>query len=148
MDRGQGATNCLIRFNLPQRDTVSVTKEISQAKDNEGNKSPLTDAEQASIDNVNFGFTIYEGETALANKTYYIYENGELIRTASTNSRGHFTLQNNQEARFIVDISEDGKAYHVVEDNLLESGYKEPEYSYSSNIRGAEVTEEASGFTG
>ena len=148
MDRGQGATNCLIRFNLPQRDTVSVTKEISQAKDNEGNKSPLTDAEQASIDNVNFGFTIYEGETALANKTYYIYENGELIRTASTNSRGHFTLQNNQEARFIVDISEDGKAYHVVEDDLLESGYKEPEYSYSSNIRGAEVTEEASGFTG
>ena len=148
MDRGQGATNCLIRFNLPQRDTVSVTKEISQAKDNEGNKSPLTDAEQAAIDNVNFGFTIYEGETALANKTYYIYENGELIRTASTNSRGHFTLQNNQEARFIVDISEDGKAYHVVEDDLLESGYKEPEYSYSSNIRGAEVTEEASGFTG
>ncbi len=148
MDRGQGATNCLIRFNLPQRDTVSVTKEISQAKDNEGNKSPLTDAEQASIDNVNFGFTIYEGETALANKTYYIYENGELIRTASTDSRGHFTLQNNQEARFIVDISEEGKAYHVVEDDLLESGYKEPEYTYSSNIRGAEVTEEASGFKG
>ena len=148
MDRGQGATNCLIRFNLPQRDTVSVTKEISQAKDNEGNKSPLTDAEQASIDNVNFGFTIYEGETALAYKTYYIYENGELIGTASTNRWGHFTLQNNQEARFIVDISEEGKAYHVVEDDLLESGYKEPEYSYSSNIRGAEVTEEASGFTG
>lgn len=148
MDRGQGATNCLIRFNLPQRDTVSVTKEISQAKDNEGNKSPLTDAEQESIDNVYFGFTIYEGETALANKTYYIYENGELIRTASTNRWGHFTLQNNQEARFIVDISEEGKAYHVVEDDLLESGYKEPEYSYSSNIRGAEVTEEASGFTG
>lgn len=148
MDRGQGATNCLIRFNLPQRDTVSVTKEISQAKDNEGNKSPLTDAEQAAIDNVYFGFTIYEGETALANKTYYIYENGELIRNASTNRWGHFSLQNNQEARFIVDISEEGKAYHVVEDNLLESGYKEPEYSYSSNIRGAEVTEEASGFTG
>lgn len=148
MDRGQGATNCLIRFNLPQRDTVSVTKEISQAKDNEGNKSPLTDAEQKSIDNVNFGFTIYEGETALAYKTYYIYENGELIGTASTTRWGHFTLQNNQEARFIVDISEEGKAYHVVEDNLLESGYKEPEYSYSSNIRGAEVTEEASGFTG
>lgn len=148
MDRGQGATNCLIRFNLPQRDTVSVTKEISQAKDNEGNKSPLTDAEQAAIDNVYFGFTIYEGETALANKTYYIYENGELIRNASTNRWGHFSLQNNQEARFIVDISEEGKAYHVVEDDLLESGYKEPEYSYSSNIRGAEVTKEASGFTG
>lgn len=148
MDRGQGATNCLIRFNLPQRDTVSVTKEISQAKDNEGNKSPLTDAEQESIDNVYFGFTIYEGETALANKTYYIYENGELIRNASTNRWGHFSLQNNQEARFIVDISEEGKAYHVVEDDLLESGYKEPEYSYSSNIRGAEVTKEASGFTG
>lgn len=148
MDRGQGATNCLIRFNLPQRDTVSVTKEISQAKDNEGNKSPLTDAEQKSIDNVNFGFTIYEGETALAYKTYYIYENGELIGTASTTRWGHFTLQNNQEARFIVDISEEGKAYHVVEDDLLESGYKEPEYSYSSNIRGVEVTEEASGFKG
>ena len=29
MERGRGATNCLIKFNLPQRDTVSVTKEIT-----------------------------------------------------------------------------------------------------------------------
>lgn len=148
MDRGRGATNCLIRFNLPQRDTVSVAKEISRAKDKEGNTSPLTEAEQASIDNVNFGFTIYEGEIALANKTYYLYENGALISTPSTDGSGHFTLKNNQEARFTVDISEEGKNYHVVEDDLSGAGYTEPAYTYSSNIRSAEQTEEANGFTG
>lgn len=148
MERGRGRSNCLIKFNLPQRDTVSVTKEITQSKDKNGNTSPLTDAEQASIDNVPFGFTIYEGDRTLANKTYYLYEDGELTATPSTDGSGHFTLRNNQEARFTVDISEEGRNYHVVEDNLLESGYTEPEYTYSSNIQGAEVTEEANGFTG
>lgn len=148
MDRGRGATNCLIKFNLPQRDTVSVTKQIDQSKDNEGNKSPLTEKEQASVDNQNFGFTIYEGDTALSNKTYYIYENNNIVGTASTNRYGHFTLKNNQTARFNVDISETGKNYHIVEDNLTEAGYKEPEYSYSSTISGATVTEEANGYTG
>lgn len=149
MDRGQGRTNCLIKFNLPQRDTVSVTKEITQAKDDEGKKSPLSESEQASIDNVNFGFTIYEGNTALANKTYYIYDaDNNLTGTASTNSRGHFTLRNGQTARFNVDISEDGKNYHVVEDNLDEAGYTEPEYTWSSSISGAAATSEADGYTG
>lgn len=149
MDRGQGATNCLIRFNLPQRDTVSVTKKIDSAKDNEGKTSPLTDAEQASVNNVNFGFTIYEGVTPLAEKTYYIYNaDNVLTGTASTNSDGHFTLKNGQTARFNVDISEEGKDYHVVEDNLKDAGYMEPEYAWSSSVSGAKVTSDAIGYTG
>ena len=149
MDRGRGATNCLIRFNLPQRDTVSVTKKIDSAKDNEGETSPLTEAEQASIDNVDFGFTIYEDTTPLANKTYYIYNaDNVLIRTASTNSDGHFTLRNGQTARFNVDISEEGKEYYVVEDDLEEAGYTEPEYTWSSSVSGATVINGAAGYTG
>ena len=149
MDRGRGATNCLIRFNLPQRDTVSVTKKIDSAKDSEGETSPLTEAELASINNVNFGFTIYEGETPLANKTYYIYNaDNVLIGTASTNSSGHFNLRNGQTARFNVDISEEGKNYHVVEDNLKGAGYTEPEYTWSSSVSGATETRDAAGYTG
>ena len=147
MERGRGRSNCLIRFNLPQRDTVSVTKEITQSKDDNGNTSPLTDAEQASANNVNFGFTLYEGDTPVANKTYNIYQGDRLIGQASTNSRGHFTLRNSQTARFNVDISEDGKEYHVVEDSTLAAGYTEPEYTYSSNISGVTVPEKSSGFT-
>lgn len=147
MDRGRGATNCLIKFNLPQRDTVSVTKEITQSKDDNGNTSPLTDAEQASANNVNFGFTLYEGDTSVANKTYNIYQGDRLIGQASTNSSGHFTLRNGQTARFNVDISEDGKEYHVVEDSTIDAGYTEPEYTYSSNISGVDVPEKSSGFT-
>lgn len=147
MERGRGRSNCLIKFNLPQRDTVSVTKEISQSKDEEGNTSPLTDTEQASANNVNFGFTLYEGDTPVANKTYNIYQGDRLTGQASTNSSGHFTLRNNQTARFNVDISEDGKEYYVVEDSTTSAGYKEPEFTYSSNISGAAVPEKSSGFT-
>lgn len=146
MDRGRGATNCMIRFNLPQRDTISVTKQISESKDNNGNTSPLTEKEQESINNVNFGFTLYDGNEVVANKTFYVYENNELISSPSTDQHGHFTLQNGQTARFNVEISEEGNSYRIIEDNLLDSGYTEPEFEYTSNIANATVSEKADGF--
>lgn len=135
MDRGQGGTNCGIKFNLPQKDTVSVTKQITQSKDNNGKLASLTAAEQATVNNADFTFTLFNGATPVTNKTYYIYDqNNMLIRAASTTSSGTFALKNNQTAKFNVEIGENS-SYHVEEE--LTDAYAVPEFSCTTNITGA-----------
>lgn len=152
MDRGQGRTNCLIKFNLPQRDSLSVTKNITQSKTPSGGTSPLTEAEQANINGVDFGFTLYRDGNPVPNKTYYLTytEDGvEKQTTASTDANGHFTLKNGQTAKFLGEISSEtkGTQLYVVEDTLDTNAYTTPEYSYTTNISGGVTAEDASGFT-
>ena len=152
MDRGQGRTNCLIKFNLPQRDSLSVTKNITQSKTPSGGTSPLTEAEQANINGVDFGFTLYRDGNPVPNKTYYLTytEDGvEKQTTASTDANGHFTLKNGQTAKFLGEISSEtkGTQLYVVEDTLDTNAYTTPEYSYTTNISGGVTVEDASEFT-
>lgn len=152
MDRGQGRTNCLIKFNLPQRDSLSVTKNITQSKTPSGVTSPLTEAEQANINGVDFGFTLYRDGNPVPNKTYYLTytEDGvEKQTTASTDANGHFTLKNGQTAKFLGEISSEtkGTQLYVVEDPLDMNAYTTPEYSYTTNISGGVTVEDASEFT-
>lgn len=152
MDRGQGRTNCLIKFNLPQRDSLSVTKNITQSKTPSGVTSPLTEAEQANINGVDFGFTLYRDDNRVPNKTYYLTytEDGvEKQTTASTDANGHFTLKNGQTAKFLGEISSEtkGTQLYVVEDTLDTNAYTTPEYSYTTNISGGVTAVDASGFT-
>lgn len=152
MDRGQGRTNCLIKFNLPQRDSLSVTKNITQSKTPSGVTSPLTEAEQANINGVDFGFTLYRDDNPVPNKTYYLTytEDGvEKQTTASTDANGHFTLKNGQTAKFLGEISSEtkGTQLYVVEDPLDTNAYTTPEYSYTTNISGGVTVEDASEFT-
>lgn len=152
MDRGQGRTNCLIKFNLPQRDSLSVTKNITQSKTPSGGTSPLTEAEQANINGVDFGFTLYRDGNPVPNKTYYLTytEDGvEKQTTASTDANGHFTLKNGQTAKFLGEISSEtkGTQLYVVEDTLDTNAYTTPEYSYTTNISGGVTAVDASGFT-
>lgn len=152
MDRGQGRTNCLIKFNLPQRDSLSVTKNITQSKTPSGGTSPLTEAEQANINGVDFGFTLYRDGKPVPNKTYYLTytEDGvEKQTTASTDANGHFTLKNGQTAKFLGEISSEtkGTQLYVVEDTLDTNAYTTPEYSYTTNISDGVTAVDASGFT-
>lgn len=149
MDRGEGKTNCVIEFNLPQRDTVEVTKKVNNAKDDAGNLSELDADEEAMCDAREFGFTLYKDGEAVANKTYYVYDSdNNLIGTASTDANGHFILKRNQTARFLVDLSKKS-GYHVVEDEMSKDvdGFLTPKWTCTSNITDAEVGE-ANGFTG
>lgn len=148
LERGAGSSNCRISFNLPMKDTVSVTKQITQSVDANGNKYALTVPEQTQVNNVDFGFTLYEGNTPVANARYNVVNaNGQVLETRTTNNSGHFTLKNGQTARFIVDIPEQGKSYQVVEDWTVDSAYTEPDYSYSGNAAyGFEIGDKS--FTG
>lgn len=145
LERGAGSSNCKIKFNLPYRDSVSVQKLITESKGKDGNVSPLTASEQARIDNVDFGFTLYKDGQVVANTTYVLYnKQGQAISNPSTDANGHFTLKNGQTAKFIGLIVDN--TYYVVEDE--KEGYVTPEYSYSATAaNGSKVTADASGYT-
>lgn len=137
LERGAGSSNCKIQFNLPMKDTVSVTKRATQSISSDGTVSPLTAAEQAVVDNIDFGFTLTKNGTPVANTNYNLMNaNGQVISTPSTDANGHFTLRNGQTARFVGEIVTDGAEYRVVEDAVEAKGFKLPTYTYGGTAAG------------
>lgn len=137
LERGAGSSNCKIQFNLPMKDTVSVTKRATQSISSDGTVSPLTAAEQAVVDNIDFGFTLTKNGTPVANTNYNLMNaNGQVISTPSTDANGHFTLRNGQTARFVGEIVTNGAEYQVVEDAVEAKGFKLPTYTYGGTAAG------------
>lgn len=153
LERGAGSSNCKIQFNLPMKDTVSVTKQINQAKtqnaDGTVTISPLSASEQAVIDEMDFGFTLYKDNAPVANMNYSLLNvNGQVIGTPSTDANGHFDLKNGQTAKFVGAInSTEGNKYYVVEDEKV--GFWAPDYTYTADVaNGATQAVAANGWTG
>lgn len=137
LERGAGSSNCKIQFNLPMKDTVSVTKRATQSISSDGTLSPLTAKEQETVNNINFGFTLTKNGTPVANTNYSLLNaNGQVIDTPSTDANGKFTLRNGQTAKFVGEIAADGARYKVVEDAVEGIGFKLPTYTYSGTAAG------------
>lgn len=116
MDRGRGSTNCVIQFNLPQRDSVSVTKEISPYYTNTtGSQVSIPDDVMATLNQIPFTFTIYKNNQPVSNASYSIMKNGQFQDTASTDQNGTFTLLNGQTASFRNISLDDNQSWYVVE---------------------------------
>ena len=137
LERGAGSSNCKIQFNLPMKDTVSVTKRATQSISSDGTLSPLTAKEQETVNNIDFGFTLKKNGQPVANTNYSLLNaNGQVISTPSTDANGHFTLRNGQTAKFVGEIAADGAEYQVVEDAVEGIGFKLPTYTYSGTAAG------------
>lgn len=137
LERGAGSSNCKIEFNLPMKDTVSVTKRATQSISDDGTLSPLTAKEQETVNNIDFGFTLTKNGVPVKNTNYSLLnENGQAIDTPSTDANGHFTLRNGQTAKFVGEIAADGAEYQVVEDAVEDIGFKLPTYTYSGTAAG------------
>ena len=114
MERGAGASNLRIKFNLPviPEETVDVAKVV---EDTEG--TAVNYAED-----VDFQFNIEVGGETLTDTEYTILEDGEQIGTGRTDTDGNFTLKHGQTARFS-GIPAD-KTYKVKEIGAYLNGYK------------------------
>lgn len=129
MERGRGRSNCKIKFNLPQTDTVNVTKELNST-DSIG--QTLSEDEL----NTDFTFTLYKNGSVVTDTDYIIQNaNGSVAGSGNTGSDGTFILKGGQTAVF--DLSLDGyRTYYVTEANPStgETYYENPSWTYSSNI--------------
>lgn len=144
MDRGRGKTNCLIEFNLPQRDSVSVTKNISGTylDDNHevmGADGTIPDDVMRSLNNIDFSFTLYDSAGTVANKSYSLYDSsGSFLSTGSTDNSGRFSLKNGQTATFRGISLDSESSYYVVENLATGTGTRwETEVTETSSVSGA-----------
>lgn len=144
LERGAGASNCKIRFNLPMEDSVSVKKLVSD-KDSAG--SSISADTQEAINNHEFAFTLFKNDQPLANTNYIILdESNQPIDTATTASDGTFKLKNKQTAKFVGQIPDTGNTYYVQE--VEENGWQTPSSSYTATAaNGSEVEQAANGAT-
>ncbi|MCD8383330.1 MAG: fibro-slime domain-containing protein [Clostridiales bacterium] len=114
MERGRGRSNCLIKFNLPQKDSVSVTKTIDEYYTN--SEYEISDDVMKTLNNMDFTFTLYNGNSVVANKSYSLYDSdGNLVGTGSTDAAGTFTIKNGQTATFKNISLDEESSYYVVE---------------------------------
>lgn len=146
LERGAGASNCKIKFNLPMEDSVSVKKLVSDT-DSEG--SAISADTQEAINNQEFAFKLFKNDAPLANTNYIILdESNQPIDTATTTSDGTFKLKNKQTAKFVGQIPEDGNTYYVQEVKEEDDGWETPSSSYTAAAaKGSEEKQAANGAT-
>lgn len=146
LERGAGASNCKIKFNLPMEDSVSVKKLVSDT-DSAGS-AIFTDTQEA-INKREFAFKLFKNNEPLKNTNYIILdEANQPIDTATTESDGTFKLKNKQTAKFVGQIPEAGNTYYVQEVKEEDDGWEKPSSSYTATAaKGSEVEQAANGAT-
>lgn len=146
LERGAGASNCKIKFNLPMEDSVSVKKLVS---DKDSADSAISADTQEAINNHEFAFKLFKNDAPLANTNYIILnEANQPIDTATTESDGTFKLKNKQTAKFVGQIPEAGNTYYVQEVKEEDDGWEKPRSSYTATAaKGSEVEQAANGAT-
>lgn len=153
MERGAGASNCKMQFNLPTvpKDSISVTKEVTNV-----NEGAYTD--------VDFDFKLYvQDDNAVtpditgADGTKYVLEKGqpydlkegtEIVPgtdNSATDANGIFTLKHGQTAYF-KEIAEQGTKYIVQEVGVSQDQYDEIKVNGEAvDGNGGSITESADG---
>ena len=94
LERGEGASNCRIKFNMPPPDTLEISKSLDSATSNSTDKE--------SIEDQVYTFTVKKDGELFKSKPYILYDrnNSEIEGNYTTSDEGELTLQEGQTARF------------------------------------------------
>ena len=109
LERGEGASNCRIKFNMPPPDTLEISKSLDSATSNSTDKE--------SIEDQVYTFTVKKDGELFKSKPYILYDrnNSEIEGNYTTSHEGELTLQEGQTARFF--DFEDGEYVVTEKDN-------------------------------
>lgn len=139
LERGEGASNCRIKFNMPPPDTLEISKSLDSATSNSTDKE--------SIEDQVYTFTVKKDGELFKSKPYILYDrnNSEIEGNYTTSDEGELTLQEGQTARFfdfedgiyVVTEKDDSTLYtsswqHGTSDSLLGGN----EYNIIKNRQG------------
>lgn len=105
LERGAGLSNCKIGFNLPQKDTLEISKEL-------GENTPYTTSD--------FRFKVLHNGIAYANASYRLYTGSVLDPNENykTDENGEFSIKAGQRVNFVDNPT---GVYQVIE---LTEGYE------------------------
>lgn len=132
MDRGRGSTNCVIEFNLPQRDSVSVTKHVEEYYT--GMDVTIPD----DVKNTPFTFQLLNDGYPVSYKAYTLYNaSNEIEGSGTTSGTGTFTLTNGQRAVFQNISLDKRQTWQVIE--ILPSDMWTASWEESSSVTTAPI---------
>lgn len=93
LERGEGASNCKIKFNMPQNDKLEISKSLDS--------DTLNSTNNKDIIKKGYTFTVKKDNAVFAKKSYILYDsNNSPIGDYNTNDNGELVLKAGQTARF------------------------------------------------
>lgn len=112
LERGAGESNCRIKFNLPQPDSLTVEKEIP-ATDSEGQR-----IDQETMDALNeqeFQFVLKDNGQPVSEQLYLKTTVNKKLKVGKTGRDGTFTLRNGEKVKFLTMEYDNNHTYTVEE---------------------------------
>ncbi len=115
MDRGKGTCNCAMRFNLPQTDSLTVKKEISDTYS--GSDRLVSSEVMEQLNEQDFSFILERNGSPVPNEPYDVFADAAQLYVGNTDRNGVFTLKNGQSAVFSGISLSSADGYRIVEQN-------------------------------
>lgn len=140
LERGDGGSNCRIRFNLPTipDGSVEIEKDVTYSNLNDVSDIDFTFNAYVDYDGDGTDYQLYTG-------AYDVYEDGERVQAGLTAENGVIKLKDGQTARLITSDNSDGSRitrqsrYYVVETGATSDKYEVEINGTSASWQGGSV---------
>ena len=140
LERGDGGSNCRIRFNLPTipDGSVEIEKDVTYSNLNDVSDIDFTFNAYVDYDGDGTDYQLYTG-------AYDVYEDGERVQAGLTAENGVIKLKDGQTARLITSDNPDGSRitrqsrYYVVETGATSDKYEVEINGTSASWQGGSV---------